>query len=187
MHTRRPLIRYLTALSLIMPVVASVPRSPADLGEVHLAAETSSAYTLGDTIAVRVAGRIASTSPSPNRLVFDGPMTALGSGEPAGNFTSDLSCHGAAGIPCGVYEVINTFEFSDSSIVTKSTANVAPDATAAGFFHVGIHPDADNITHGTGIFAGRTGTAHMSGRHDGHEFPAAATFDDFWLIQLDPQ
>ena len=71
--------------------------------------------------------------------------------------------------------------------MTKERVSVAPDGTAPGFFHVGIHPEGKSIIEATGVFAGRTGTAHMSGRHGGQEFPAWVTFDDFWLIELDPK
>jgi hypothetical protein len=64
-------------------------------------------------------------------------------------------------------------------------ASIAPDPTGPGFVHVGIHPGDKSITDGTGVFAGRTGKAHMSGRHGGQEFPAFVGFDDFWLIELD--
>jgi hypothetical protein len=47
-----------------------------------------------------------------------------------------------------------------------------------------MHPSADDIVETAGAVTGRTGRAHMSGRHGGQEFPAFVTLDDFWLIEL---
>lgn len=44
----------------------------------------------------------------------------------------------------------------------------------------------NSIIKATGAFAGRTGKAHMSGRHGGQDLPGFVSFDDFWLIELDP-
>lgn len=146
--------------------------------------ETKSAYHAGDTLAFR-SGRVASHSPNPQHLVFDGDLTSLATGDKVGTFTWDLTCGQAIGFPCGVYEVTNTFRLPGGTIVSRGMASVAPDPTGPGFFHIGIHPDADNIVETTGVYNGRRGRAHMSGRHGGHEFPAYASFDDFWLIELD--
>ncbi len=54
---------------------------------------------------------------------------------------------------------------------------------------IGIHTKEGNIVpeKGTGAYAGRTGKLTMSGWHDGNEFPEHTTFNDFYLIQLDPK
>ena len=179
--------RYLAAVTLLVPAFAAVAHSATDVGPTRLAAQTTTAFAASDTIAIRFAGRIPGKQPGPDRAVFEGDMTSLATGEPLGTFTWDLTCHGAVGIPCGVYEVTNTFRFAEGTLVTKEAASVAPDGTAPGFFHVGIHPQGKSVIEATGVFAGRTGTAHMSGRHGGQEFPAWVDFDDFWLIELDPR
>jgi len=181
----KPIVRYLAAVTLLLPVAASAGSPVANLGSVRMVAETGSAFGQGNTLAVRFAGRMASQTPGPDRLVFTGPMTSLATGHEVGDFTWDLTCQGAAGFPCGVYEVTNTFRFAEGTVVTKALAAVVPDGSAPGFFHVGIHPDGGSVIDATGIFAGRTSRAHMSGRHAGQEFPTFVTFDDFWLIELD--
>jgi hypothetical protein len=107
--------------------------------------ETKSAYQAGDTLAFRFAGRVASRSPNPQHLVFDGDLTSLASGQKIGAFTWDLTCGQAVGVPCGVYEVTNTFRLADGTLVSRGMASVAPDPTGPGFFHVGIHPADDDI------------------------------------------
>ena len=180
----KPMLRYFTAFILLMPMVALLGARVTDLGHARIVVETKSAFETGDTLAFRFAGRVASHSPNPQHLVFDGDLTSLATGDKAGTFSWDLTCGQAIGFPCGVYEVINTFRLPGGTLVTRGTASVAPDPTGPGFFHAGIHPTAENIIEATGVFTGRTGKAHMSGRHGGQEFPAFVTFDDFWLIEL---
>lgn len=188
MHKQaKPMLRYLAALILLVPVVASMGTRITDLGHARMVVETKSAFQHGDTLAFRFAGRVASRSPNPQRLVFEADLTSLATGDKAGSFTWDLTCGQVVGFPCGMYEVTNTFTLPEGTLVTRGTASVAPDGSAPGEFHAGIHPDGKNIIQATGMFAGRTGKAHMSGRHGGQEFPAFVTFDDFWLIELDPR
>lgn len=184
----KPILHYLTALILLVPIAALLGTRVTDLGEARMVVETRSAYQQGDTLAFRFAGRVASRAPEPNHLVFDGDLTSLATGDTVGTFTWDLTCNQVVGFPCGVYEVVNTFRFPDGTLVTRTLAAVAPDLSAEpGFFHAGIHPKGNNIVEATGAYAGRSGKAHMSGRHGGQEFPAFVSFDDFWLIQLDPK
>jgi hypothetical protein len=169
----KPMLRYFTALILLMPIVASLGARVTDLGHARMVGETKSAFQAGDTLALRFAGRVASRSPNPQHLVFDGDLTSLATGDKAGSFTWDLTCAQIVGVPCGSYEVTNTFRF--------------PDPSHPGFFLIGIHPEGKSIIEATGVFAGRTGRAHMSGLHGAQEFPAFVSFDDFWLIELDPK
>jgi hypothetical protein len=169
-------------------VVLSVraPGQPADLGRARLIVEATSAFEQGDTIAVRFAGRLANKSTDPRHLSWVGEFRSLASGAALGTLTHDITCFGAVGLPCLVFEAVDIFNFPDGTIVNRALQSVAPDPAHPGFFLIGIHPDGKSIVSATGAFAGRTGTAHMSGRHDGREAPAA-TFDDFWLIELDPK
>lgn len=182
-----PLLRYLAALALLMPILGSLTDRAIEVGPTRMVAQTASAFGSGDTLAIRFAGRVPGQSAAHDRIVFDGDMTSLATGEVVGGFTWDLTCNQVVAFPCGVYEVVNTFRFAQGTLVTRAVAAVAPDGSAPGFFHVGIHPEGDSIIEATGIFSGRTGKAHMSGRHGAQEFPAHVTFDDFWLIQLDPK
>jgi hypothetical protein len=184
-HARRLMLRYSAALILVVPVAAATGPRVAHVAHARMVSETKSAFETGDTLAFRFAGRIASHSPNPQHLVFDGDLISLATGDKAGSFSWDLTCGQIVGVPCGVYDVTNTFRLAGGTLVSHGTASVAPDPTGPGFFHVGIHPEGKNIIHATGIFAGRSGRAHMSGRHGGQEFPAFVTFDDFWLIELD--
>ena len=186
-HAVKPMLRYLAALILVIPIAAMTGARVTNVVNARMVVETKSAFQAGDTLAFRFAARVASHSPNPQHLVFDSDLTSLATGDKAGTFSWDLTCGQAIGFPCGVYEVVNTFRLPGGTLVTRGTANVTPDATGPGFFHAGIHPAADNIIEATGVFTGRTGKAHMSGRHGGQEFPAFVSFDDFWLIELDPK
>jgi hypothetical protein len=104
-----------------------------------------------------------------------------------GGFTWNLTCAHVIGAPCVVYEVTSTFRLPEGTLVSRAMATAVPDAAHPGFFLIGIHPDGDSIIQATGAFTGRTGKAHQSGRHGGQEFPAFVSFDDFWLIELDPK
>jgi hypothetical protein len=174
----------IAALALSVPA----PGGPADLGRARLVVETTSAFEHGDTIAVRFAARLANTSTDSKHLAWTGELRSLASGAVVGTLTHDITCLGAVALPCLALgtEAVDTFTFPQGTIVNRALLSAAPDPGAPGLFLIGIHPDAKSIVSATGAFAGRTGTAHMSGRHDGREVPTA-TFDDFWLIELDPR
>lgn len=180
-------LRHLIAPVLVLAVVTSLGPRVSDLGHVRLVADTKTAFEQGDTMAFRVAGRLPRESPEPSRSVFNGDLMSLATGDTVGSFTWDLTCHHAVGVPCIVYEVTNTFRLPQGSLVARTHATAAPDAGHPGYFLIGVHPDANNIVEATGAFAGRSGRAHQSGRHDGRDLPGFVTFDDFWLIELDPK
>jgi hypothetical protein len=186
-HAPKPILRYLIAVMLLIPMAALAGSQAGDVTHARLVVETKSAFEAGDTLAFRFVGRVASHSRSPGHLVFDGDLTSLANGERAGSLTFDLTCGQIVGFPCGVYEVTSTFRLAGGTLVSRAMASVAADPTAPGFFHIGIHPADDSIIDATGIFADRSGTAQMSGRHGGQEFPAFVSFDDFWLIELSPR
>lgn len=105
------------------------------------------------------------------------------SGEKLGTATRDFAFTG----PFGGDEVM-TFRFPDGELVNHAVLNFALDLAHPGYFHVGIHPQGNTIVpeRGTGAYAGRTGRLRMTGWHDGRAFPEQATFDDFYVIELDP-
>jgi hypothetical protein len=167
-------------------VSGAAPGPPAHLGGARLVVEATSAFTQGDTMAVRFAGRLANQSTDPRHMTWIGELRSLASGEVVGTLAHDITCLGAVGLPCLVFEAVDTFSFPDGNIVNRDLESAPADPAHPGFFNIGIHPDGKSIVSATGVFAGRTGTAHMSGRHDAREAPAI-TFDDFWLIELDPK
>ena len=174
--------------ALAAGVVAGVVAGPrVALSPARLVSETSSAPEQGDTIGVHFAGRLSNQSTDPARFIFTGVMRSLDTGKVVGTMTNDLTCVGAVALPCPVLEATNTFRFADGTIVGHGRNSSAGDLQHPGFALIGNHPPGNNLSSGTGAFAGRTGRAHMSGRHDGRELPAFATFDDFWLIELDPR
>lgn len=184
---RRLIIRYLVALALLVPAAALFEARSTDLGPARLVAETTSAHQQGDTFAFRFAGRIPVRSPEPKRMVFEGDLTSLASGEKVGTLIWDLTCHQLIGAPCLRYDVSATFALPDGTLVSRGPAGAVPDPNHPGFFLIGIHPEGNSIVEATGAFAGRSGRAHQSGRHGGQDFPTFVSFDDFWLIELDPR
>jgi len=81
-----------------------------------------------------------------------------------------------------------TFRLPEGEIVSHDLMSVAPDPLHPGQIHAGIHPDKATILpeRGTGASAGRTGRLRMAGWHGG-TYPAMETFDDFYVIELDPR
>jgi len=183
----KPMLRYFAALILLVPIAGSLGARVTDVGHARIVVETKSAFQAGDTLAFRFAGRVASRSPNPQHLLFDGDLTSLATGDKAGSFTWDLTCAQLVGVPCGSYEVTSTFRFPEGTLVSRAQASAVPDPSHPGFFLIGIHPEGKSIIEATGVFAGRTGAARMSGLHGAKEAPAFVSFDDFWLIELDPK
>ena len=188
MHSIRRTITLASALLIVAGALSFFASPPAtDLGRVDLAAESVSAWAAGDTMAVRFAGRLKDETPDDNSVFrFTTNMTSLGDGSVLGTMTHEVTC--AMGPPpCAMLAATHTFRFKDGEIVNKANeAWLAPDPEDPTWVLIGIHPKGKSVVSGTGAYAGRTGRAHMSGRHDLatlHE--GYATFDDFWLIELD--
>ena len=81
-----------------------------------------------------------------------------------------------------------TFHLPDADLVAHSKESVMPDPQHPGFAAVGIHQDNNIVPErGTGAGAGRTGKVTMSGWVDGTKLPEQATFNNFYLIELDPK
>ena len=137
-----------------------------------------------DVIALRYAGRFANHSDDPSHFVFTGPITSM-TGEVVGEMTHDVTCSSTTAPPCRGLDTVNTFRFADGTIVNRADESGAPDPQHPEHLLTGNHPSDESIISTTGVYAGRTGRAHMSGRHDASELPGFVTFDDFWLIELD--
>jgi hypothetical protein len=107
----------------------------------------------------------------------------LATGEKVGTATHNVSP------PSIIMDHVMTFHLPDGDLVAHSKESVAPDSQHQGLFLIGIHATEKNIVpeKGTGAYAGRTGRVTMSGWHDGNKFPEQVTFNDFYLIELDPK
>jgi hypothetical protein len=154
-------------------------------GKTRLVVDSQAGFEPGDRLALHVAGRLADESSDPRHYVFNGQLRSLASGEVVGTVTHDATCFGAAAAPCPLLQVTNTFNLPGGTIVNRALESVALDPQHAGFALIGIRPAGKSIVAGTGVYAGRTGRAKLSGWHDGRDLPEYVTFDDFWLIELD--
>ncbi len=148
--------------------------------------QTKAPPTGADVMIVRYDSRVATRAGAPGHLTWTVELLAPG-GEVVGSLTHDIVCSTTGPAPCPVFDSTDTFNFPQGQIVTRGPESVAPSPADPGQVLVGIHPPGKSIVSGTGIFAGRTGRAQMAGLHDTREMPAFATFDDVWLIELDPR
>ena len=135
---------------------------------------------------VRYDSRLETHSSAPGHLTWTVDLLSP-QGDVVGSLTHDIVCSTRTPPPCAVFDSTDTFSFPEGQIVNRSPESVAPSPADPGHFLVGIHPPGKSIVSGTGIFAGRTGRAQMAGLHDTREMPGFATFDDVWLIELDPR
>ena len=120
------MLRYFAVLLLLVPIAASLTTRATDVGPARMVVETKSTFQTGDTMAFWFKGRVAGHSPNAHRMVFDGDLTSLATGDKAGTFTWDLTCYDAVGFPCWVYEVTNTFRLAGGTIVTRGTSTGPP-------------------------------------------------------------
>ena len=88
----KPMILYLTAPVLVMPIVALLRARITNLGQARVVVETKSAFEPRDTLAFRFVGRVPSRSPAPQRAV-DGHLTRPPVRMPAGR--AGPKCRGA--------------------------------------------------------------------------------------------
>lgn len=149
---------------------------------------SSAAPAQGDVIALYMSGRIATEPVDRATDSWTGDVVSLATGEVAGTLRHEISCQDVTSFPCAVFQSTDTFTLAGGTIVAQGTESIAPYAGGEpGLFHVGIHPEGNSIITATGAYAGRTGSATLKARHDGREYPAHVTFDDVWLIRLDPK
>jgi len=107
---------------------------------------------------------------------------SLVTGEKIGTATHNISP------PSAVMDHVMTFHLPDGDLVAHSTESVAPDPQHSGLFLIGIHEENNIVPEKSpGAYAGRTGKVTMSGWHDGNKLPEQTTFNDFYLIELDPK
>ncbi|MDQ3947390.1 MAG: hypothetical protein M3357_19970 [Actinomycetota bacterium] len=172
-----------SALVLAMAVAVFDGPAPAQTGNKQPAATTDDA----DKILVRFNGRYENEATEPGLFRFVGDMLSP-SGERLGTQIHQAKCSTTTPPPCGVFDVEETFQFPDGSITVKTPESAAIDPQYPDHLLVGVHTQQDNIAEATGIFAGRTGRGRASGWHDLSELQQGyATFNDFWLIELNPR
>jgi hypothetical protein len=161
-------------------IVAPTPRP-----SVPAAASTTSVVGVGggdDTLALRFRGTGRAEATEPGRFQWSADLYSLVTGEKIGTGTNN------ADMRAPVMDQVITFHLPDGDLVAHNKESVILDPAHPGFALVGVHQD-NNIApeRGTGAYAGRTGKVTMSGWHDGNKLPEQATFNDFYLIELDPE
>ncbi|MGH9039095.1 MAG: hypothetical protein ACRDZ3_02575 [Acidimicrobiia bacterium] len=131
-------------------------------------------------------GSTGGTSSSrPSGLVRATADMLSATGEKIGTFLHQAKCSTTTPPPCAVFDLEETVQLPGGSIKVKTTASAPVDPEYPDHLVVGVHSRQDNLVEGTGVFAGRTGRARMSGWHGLGEFQAGyLTFNDFWLFEL---
>jgi hypothetical protein len=182
------ILSFVGLLAVVAIAASVVPLSPrGDLDQSRLVAVTKTAPDQGDVIALRFAGRYPTRTIDSSRDSWTGDIVSLATSDVVGTLNHEITCHGATSFPCVMFQSTDTFTLPGGTITSRSTESVAPVAAMPGFFHVGIYPESNSIISATGAFEGRTGRAILQARHDGREYPGHVTFEDFWVIELDPK
>lgn len=128
-------------------------------------------------------GETPTEASAPHRYVRTVDLYSM-TGEKLGTATRDFAFTGP-----NTGDDVMTFRFQDGELVSRAVLSFSPATIAPGFFYVVTRPQGDTIVpeRGSGAYAGRTGRVRMAGWHDGRAFPERATFDDFFVIELDPK
>jgi hypothetical protein len=136
----------------------------------------------GDTLALQFRGTGNQEPAEQGRFQWATDLYSLVTGEKVGTGTNN------ADLRAPIMDHLMTFHLPDGDLVAHSKETVTPDPQHPGFYLAGIHQDNNVVPEsGTGAYAGRTGKVTMSGWHDGNKLPEQATFNDFYLIELDPK
>jgi hypothetical protein len=145
--------------------------------------EAQAADSTGDMLWLNFRGTGQSEPTEPGRFQFTTDLYSMAIGKKVGTGTHNISP------PSVMMDHVMTFHLPGGDLVAHSVESVAPDPQHPGVFLIGIHTTENNIVpqRGTGAYAGRTGKVTMSGWHDGNKLPEQATFNDFYLIELDPR
>ena len=140
-----------------------------------------------DVVAVNSRGTAKNVSDNPMRTVFEFDLYSLATGERIGTAHDDVFCSTSTPPPCQVFDAVTTFRLPGGEITNHVQVSVVPDPQRPGFFLVAARPEGKSIVSATGIYAGRTGSARLSGLDDGRAYPDELTVDDLWVIELDPR
>jgi hypothetical protein len=137
----------------------------------------------GDRLALNFRGTGNQEPAEPGRFQWTTDLYSMATGEKVGTASNN------ADLRAPVMDHVMTLHLPDGDLVAHSKESVVPDPQYQGFYLIGIHPKEKNIVpeKGTGAYAGRTGKVTMSGWHDANKLPEQATFNDFYLIELDPE
>jgi hypothetical protein len=172
-----------SALLFATVIAVSDGSAPVEIRKTRLVAMTDP----GDKIVVRFNGRYKDEATEPGLFRFTGDMLSP-TGEKVGTEIHQAKCSTTTPPPCGVFDVEETFQFPEGTIKVKTPSSAPSDPQYPDHLVIGIHTEQDNVAEGTGVFAGRTGRARSSGWHDISEIQNGyATFNDFWLIELNPR
>ena len=145
-------------------------------------AAEAAAGAQGDTLALHFRGTGTQQPAEPGRFQWSTDLYSLTTGEKVGTGTNN------ADMRAPIMDQVVTFHLPDGDLVAHSKETVLLDPQHPGFAVVGVHQDNNVVPEkGTGAYAGRTGKVTMSGWHDGNKLPEQATFNDFYLIELDPR
>lgn len=121
---------------------------------------------------------------APERFVFTTDVYSMTTGERVGTGTHDIAF---TAHPMVLDHYI-TFRLPEGEITSHELESIGPDPQRPGSFLIGIQPEGDTLMadRGTGAYAGRTGRVVMAGYHEAPKFPEEATFNDFYVVELDP-
>jgi hypothetical protein len=173
-------------LSLVVGLAVLMAGASAPLrSSVPATAAAGKAFGVGgssDTLALRFRGTGHQEPTEPGRFQWSTDVYSLVTGEKVGTGTNN------ADLRVPIEDHVITFHLPDGDLVVHSKQSVMPDPQYPGFAVAGIHQDNNIVADkGTGAYAGRTGTATMSGWVDGRNLPEQAAFNNFYLIEFDPR
>jgi hypothetical protein len=142
---------------------------------------------MGDRFGLNFRGHAQREPTAADHFQYSNPIYALATGEKVGTATHHIFFTEK---PL-VADHTMTFHFSDGDLVTHQLESIGqdPQYPPGAQFLIGLHPQGKTIDPGrsTGAYKGRTGKLRMAGWHETSKFPAEATFDDFYWIDLDPK
>ena len=188
-RNRRFLLTPVLGLAMTMTVVVAVPDGPV-LASNRTTAATQPLLT-GEiparpgVLALNLRGLGRRQQSAHDRFVYTTDLYSMTTGERVGTGTHDIAF---TAHPLVLDHYI-TFRLPEGEITSHQPESIGPDPQRRGAFLIGIHPEGNTLMadRGTGAYAGRTGRVVMAGYHDAPKFPEEATFNDFYLIELDPK
>jgi hypothetical protein len=150
-------------------------------------AAAGTATSLGDSFGLNFRGHAKREPTAADHFQYSNPLYSMATGEQVGTATHHVFFTEKP----GVLDHTMTFRLPGGDIVSHQLESVGQDTQypPGAKFLIGIHPDGKSIDpdRSTGAYKGRTGKLRMKGWHDTTKFPAEATFDDFYWIDLDPK
>lgn len=136
----------------------------------------------GDVLALNLRGHAPNSGSEPNHPIFTGKLYSLATGEVVGDFVEDVQCITTAGAPCNVIDATTTMNLPEGQVVSRALISVQPDPQRPGYILAGGRPEGDSIISTSGIYAGRTGKADLSGLNDLRNLPGGSIEIDDWVV-----